>query len=203
MLSLHIGQQIARFRKDKHMTQEQLGEAVGVTNRTVSKWEAGVSLSGVDLIPSIASALGITLDSLFGIENMREPAERSDSITEAVTVAINQALPRALEDALENYLMERDAISIGNEGYYLSVLSRNKATMCRFFGQGMVYGPFSSNRTSNGSNASLQGPDKWFISVKNAEGWTHLGDYFSKEEAAADLERLFLAYSRKEAEIIL
>ena len=38
---------------------------------------------------------------------------------------------------------------------------------------------------------------------ENAEGWTHLGDYFSNEEAAADLERLFVAYSRKETEIIL
>lgn len=185
------------------MTQEQLGESLGVTNRTVSKWEAGVSSPGIDLIPLIASALGISLDSLFGIESMREPAERSDSITEAVTTAIHQALPRALEDALENYLMEHDAISIGNEVYYLSVLSRNKATMCRFYGQGMVYGPIRSNRVSNGSQTSPQGSEKWFIYAKNTEGATHLGDYFSKEEAAADLERLFLAYSRKESEIIL
>ena len=189
------------------MTQEQLGESLGVTNRTVSTWEAGVSSPGIDLIPLIASALGITLDSLFGIESMREPAERSDSITEAVTAAIHQALPRALEDALEdaleNYLMDHDAISVGNEGYYLSVLSRNKATMCRFYGQGMVYGPVSSNRMSNGSQTSYQGSEKWFIYAKNTEGATHLGDYFSKEEAVADLERLFLAYSRKESEIIL
>ena len=54
---MKIGEQIAKYRKERHLTQEQLGEAVGGTNRTVSKWEAGVSTPGVDLIPSIASAL--------------------------------------------------------------------------------------------------------------------------------------------------
>ena len=57
---MNIGQQIAKYRKEKRLTQEQLGEAVGVTSRTVSKWETGLSLPDVDLIPSIASALGIT-----------------------------------------------------------------------------------------------------------------------------------------------
>ena len=65
---MNIGQKIAAFRKEKHITQEQLGEAVGVTNRTVSKWESGVSSPGIELIPSIAASLGVSLDSLFGIE---------------------------------------------------------------------------------------------------------------------------------------
>ena len=65
---MNIGQQIAKYRKEKRLTQEQLGEAVGVTSRTVSKWETGLSLPDVDLIPSIASALGITLDELFDIK---------------------------------------------------------------------------------------------------------------------------------------
>ena len=41
-----IGEQIAFYRKKKHLTQEQLGEALGVTNRTVSKWEAEASSPG-------------------------------------------------------------------------------------------------------------------------------------------------------------
>ena len=48
---MDIGKQIAKFRKEKNITQEQLGETVGVTNRTVSKWEQGVSLPGIDLVP--------------------------------------------------------------------------------------------------------------------------------------------------------
>ena len=39
------GKFIARMRREKEMTQAQLGERLGVTNKTVSRWETGVSLS--------------------------------------------------------------------------------------------------------------------------------------------------------------
>ena len=40
-----IGRFIARLRKERGMTQEQLGERLGVSQRTVSRWETGVSPS--------------------------------------------------------------------------------------------------------------------------------------------------------------
>ncbi len=40
-----IGSFIAQQRKEKQMTQKQLGEALGVSDKTVSKWECGVSHS--------------------------------------------------------------------------------------------------------------------------------------------------------------
>ena len=36
-----IGKFISELRKEKGLTQEQLGEKVGVTNKTVSRWETG------------------------------------------------------------------------------------------------------------------------------------------------------------------
>ena len=38
-----LSEQIARFRRDADETQTALAEALGVSNRTVSKWENGVS----------------------------------------------------------------------------------------------------------------------------------------------------------------
>ena len=38
-----IGMFIARRRKEKHLTQLQLAEQLGVTTKSVSKWERGVS----------------------------------------------------------------------------------------------------------------------------------------------------------------
>ncbi len=40
-----IGRFIAALRKEKGLTQERLGERLGVTNKTVSRWENGDSLS--------------------------------------------------------------------------------------------------------------------------------------------------------------
>ena len=42
MNQLTIGKFIARKRKEKNLTQEQLAEKLGVSNKTVSKWECGV-----------------------------------------------------------------------------------------------------------------------------------------------------------------
>ena len=83
---MEIGLQIAKYRKQKHMTQEQFGEAVGVSNRTVSKWESGASLPGIDLVPSITAALGITPDQLFGAEEPEEPATDGEWLEQIKTI---------------------------------------------------------------------------------------------------------------------
>lgn len=63
---MNIGQNIAKYRKLRRLTQEELGENLGVTNQAVSKWESGSSLPDVTLMPMIADTLGITLDELYG-----------------------------------------------------------------------------------------------------------------------------------------
>ncbi len=79
-----IGAQIAAYRKQKDLTQEQLGEMLGVSNRTVSKWESDTSLPGVDMIPNIAEALGVTLDALFGIKSDPDEKDLSDLLRDTV-----------------------------------------------------------------------------------------------------------------------
>ena len=64
---MSIGKNIAKYRKAKGLTQEELGAKLGVTNQAVSKWESEVSMPDVMLLPKIANALNITLDDLYGI----------------------------------------------------------------------------------------------------------------------------------------
>ena len=65
-----IGKNIAEFRKGKALTQEQLGDAVGVTGQAVSKWENG-GMPDAYLLPEIALALGVSIDRLFEIEHKK------------------------------------------------------------------------------------------------------------------------------------
>lgn len=62
-----IGQQIKKYRAVKGITQEQLGQLVGVTTQAVSKWECG-GTPDAELIPGLADALGVSIDALFGRE---------------------------------------------------------------------------------------------------------------------------------------
>ena len=59
-----IGAFIARLRKEKSLTQAALGEKLGVSNRTVSKWENGDGLPDVSILPQLSDALGVTVDEL-------------------------------------------------------------------------------------------------------------------------------------------
>ena len=74
---MSIGKNIAKYRKEKGLTQEELGAKLGVTNQAVSKWESEVSMPDVMLLPEIANALNITLDDLYGIA--KEPEKISCS----------------------------------------------------------------------------------------------------------------------------
>ena len=62
-----LGEQIAKFRKELGMTQEDLSKAVSISAQAVSRWECG-GAPDVALLPGLADALGVTIDALFGRE---------------------------------------------------------------------------------------------------------------------------------------
>lgn len=60
-----IGKFIAKKRKEKNFTQEQLAERLGVSNKTISKWETGKCLPDYSIVESLCRALDITMAELF------------------------------------------------------------------------------------------------------------------------------------------
>ena len=72
---LKIGEIIAELRKSKGVTQEKLGDAVGVSAAAVSKWESGQSYPDILLLCDPAAFFDITTDELLGYEaNISKPA---------------------------------------------------------------------------------------------------------------------------------
>ena len=63
-----FGQRFSRFRKQRGLKQEELGEKLGVSGQAVSKWENDASMPDVSLLVEISEILGITLDELLGKE---------------------------------------------------------------------------------------------------------------------------------------
>ncbi|MDR0936956.1 MAG: helix-turn-helix domain-containing protein [Oscillospiraceae bacterium] len=64
-MNINIGDNIARLRKDKGLTQEALAASVGVSGQAVSKWESGGS-PDIELLPVIADFFKVSVDALFG-----------------------------------------------------------------------------------------------------------------------------------------
>ena len=68
---MSIGSNIARFRKNKKMTQEQLGQLLGVSNQSVSKWEKEISFPDIMLLPKIAEVFNVSIEELYGADNQQ------------------------------------------------------------------------------------------------------------------------------------
>ena len=59
-----IGKFIAELRKEKNMTQQELADKIGVTDRAISNWENGRRLPDLSLIKVVASELDISVAEL-------------------------------------------------------------------------------------------------------------------------------------------
>ena len=64
MDNVKIGQLIALCRKERGMTQTQLAEQLGVSNKSVSRWENGVTMPDMSLYEPLCLALNIQLSEL-------------------------------------------------------------------------------------------------------------------------------------------
>lgn len=67
-----IGKLIAECRKAKKLTQAQLAQLLGVTDKSVSKWENGICLPDVSLYKEICKILDITLNEFFSGERLKD-----------------------------------------------------------------------------------------------------------------------------------
>lgn len=68
--------QLKRLREKAGLTQEQLGQKLGVGQSTVGMWETGERLPRADKLPELAKALGCTIDDLLKPEEAPDTQSR-------------------------------------------------------------------------------------------------------------------------------
>ena len=71
-----IGSYIAKKRKEQNLTQEQLAQQLGVSNKTISKWENGKCMPDYSIIETLCEALGVTLPELMDGEDAADSSVR-------------------------------------------------------------------------------------------------------------------------------
>lgn len=59
-----IGSFLKELRKENNMTQEQLGERIGVTNKTISRWETGNYMPPVESLILLSDIYGISINEI-------------------------------------------------------------------------------------------------------------------------------------------
>ncbi|MBD5453814.1 MAG: helix-turn-helix transcriptional regulator [Lachnospiraceae bacterium] len=77
MNQLTTGKFISKKRKEKNLTQEQLAEKLGVSNKTISKWETGKCMPDYGIVKELCEELGITIAELMDGEESEEKSVRA------------------------------------------------------------------------------------------------------------------------------
>ncbi len=95
-----LGSMIAKYRKEAGMTQEELGNKVGVSTQAVSRWECG-GTPDVELLPAIADCLRVSVDALFG----REVTKTAD-LKELAALKIKNAPKEECMELLLDYILK-------------------------------------------------------------------------------------------------
>ena len=72
MDQIKIGKFIAELRKEKKLTQETLGEALGVTNKTVSRWECGTYMPDIEMLGLLAKEFGVSINELLAGQRLND-----------------------------------------------------------------------------------------------------------------------------------
>ncbi len=80
MIQQEIGRFIAEKRRAKNLTQEQLAELLGVSNKTISKWETGKSMPDYSIVELLCKELNITISEL--LAGKTKDSESSSVYTE-------------------------------------------------------------------------------------------------------------------------
>ena len=71
-----IGSYIARKRREQNLTQEQLAQQLGVSNKTISKWENGKCMPDYSIIQRLCEAIHVSLPELMDGEDAVEDSVR-------------------------------------------------------------------------------------------------------------------------------
>lgn len=85
-----IGNLIAKLRKEKGLTQQELGDMVGIGFRAVSKWERGITMPDISIINELSKILGITSDELLSGElNKTNDHKEKKKISKTIKITIS------------------------------------------------------------------------------------------------------------------
>lgn len=98
---IRAGVFIAELRKQQGLTQEQLGEKIGVTNKTVSRWERGVYLPPPDALLSLSQIFNVSIDEI--LSGRRFPQNPLKTAVEKVPSPIGSASCFSLKEKIIFY----------------------------------------------------------------------------------------------------
>lgn len=91
-----MGEIISTLRKEKGMTQKDIADLLGITDKAVSKWERDIAFPDTATIPKLAEILGVSVEDLMQVKSTHTPAAKSSCKADEIVNLVLKAIPLAM-----------------------------------------------------------------------------------------------------------
>ncbi len=95
MDNLKFGNFIKELRKEKNMTQKELAEKIGLTDKAISKWERGLSFPDITMLGSLAEVFDVDVSEILNGERGKEKISKED-------------IEKKIEEAVEKVTLKKE-----------------------------------------------------------------------------------------------
>lgn len=125
-----IGSFLAQLRKERNMTQEQLGQQLGVSNKTVSRWENGNYMPPVEMLQELSRLYGVSINEILSAQRL-SGEDYKEKAEENIKSALHKS-PFTLREQIRYYKKKwtKD---------HLASTVLGLAAVCAVYGYGLVY----------------------------------------------------------------
>ena len=103
MDQVQTGKFIAELRKEKSLTQAQLGDLLGVTNKTISRWENGNYMPDLAVLQSLCAVLDVNINEMISGRRLDE-ADFRQQADNNLLLSLDQARRMRREYKLIDFL---------------------------------------------------------------------------------------------------
>ena len=102
-MTIYLGENIKRLRREQNLTQETLAEFLGVTFQSISKWERGESYPDITLLPALSSFFKVSTDELLGVNKSQDEEEIKRLLKEHDNFTDTKLILKAITNLKEKY----------------------------------------------------------------------------------------------------
>ncbi|MDE6728338.1 MAG: helix-turn-helix domain-containing protein [Oscillospiraceae bacterium] len=90
MDTIKIGKFLAELRRERELTQEQLAQRLGTSNKTISRWENGNYMPPVEMFIELSEFYGVSINEIISGKRLEEPEEKQaaeENLKEVLSVS--------------------------------------------------------------------------------------------------------------------
>lgn len=192
-----FAQMLKSLRKKKGVTQKDLAFFLSVSNKTVSKWEKGISSPDLSLLPPLAKYFGVSTDTLLGLQQETQKSVREALLNDFHGLERKEAILKAFELVRHTVPAVNDFICKKlRDECTEAVFPQTRPKFCRTRIARPDYFSFTASHTDVNVSVTLLGNESNFSWLQDEQVQSKTAKLFSFLSQKDSLRLLYFIHSK-------